>query len=104
MRIERFLLLLLLSFIFLLASSKLSSAETGVTPASPVPTPDELSSLNAQSTIQAAAWYDGLHKYSSITNCVSIIQGKPYSEKGMETYVGFRADPEAAQPGPNQVY
>jgi hypothetical protein len=50
------------------------------------------------------AWYDGLIQYSTITNCVSIIQGYPYQEYGMGTYVGFRADPEAGQPSPNAVY
>ncbi len=52
----------------------------------------------------AAAWYDGGIQYSTITNCVSIIQGVPYQEYGMGTYVGFRADPEAGQPSPNTVY
>ncbi len=52
----------------------------------------------------AAAWYDGGIQYSLITNCVSIIQGNPYQEYGMGTYVGFRADPEAGQPSPNTVY
>ncbi len=52
----------------------------------------------------AAAWYDGLIQYSTITNCISIIQGLPYQEYGMGTYVGFRADPDAGQPSPNTVY
>lgn len=52
----------------------------------------------------AFSWYDGLIQYSTITNCVSIIQGVPYQEYGVGTYVGFRADPEASQPSPNNVY
>ena len=52
----------------------------------------------------AAAWYDGQIVYSSIINCVSIIQGLPYSENGIGVYTGFWADPDLAQPGVNQVY
>lgn len=52
----------------------------------------------------AAQWYDGLIQYSTITNCVSIIQGVPYQEYGMGTYTGFYANPEAGQPSPNSVY
>ncbi|CAG0934367.1 hypothetical protein TFLX_03456 [Thermoflexales bacterium] len=52
----------------------------------------------------AAAWYDGGIQYSSITNCVSIIQGFPYQEYGIGTYTGFYANPEAGQPSPNTVY
>src|SRR3989304_6235375 len=49
-------------------------------------------------------WYDGLIQYSTITNCISIIQGLPYQESGVGTYTGFYADPEAGQPSPNTVY
>ena len=52
----------------------------------------------------AAAWYDGQIVYSSITNCVSIIQGLPYSENGIGVYTGFWANPDLAQPGIGQVY
>src|SRR5260370_24339951 len=52
----------------------------------------------------AAAWYDGLIQYSSITNCVSIIQGSPYTEYGAGTFVGFLADPNNSQPAPNAIY
>ena len=52
----------------------------------------------------AAQWYDGSIQYSTITNCFSIIQGLPYQEYGMGTYVGFYANPEAGQPSPNTVY
>ena len=31
------------------------------------------------SPVAGAAWYDGLIQYSTITNCVSIIQGSPYT-------------------------
>lgn len=53
---------------------------------------------------QAAQWYDGLIQYSTITNCVSIIQGLPYQEYGMSAHTGFYANPEAGQPSPNTVY
>lgn len=52
----------------------------------------------------AVQYYDGMIHYSSIINCVSIIQGLPYSEFGMGAYVGFAADPANGLPGPNQVY
>jgi hypothetical protein len=51
-----------------------------------------------------AQWYDGSIQYSTITNCVSIIQGAPYQEYGVGTYTGFYANPEAGQPAPNTVY
>ena len=65
---------------------------------------NELSTIAPQSSTQAIAWYDGLIQYSTILNCVSIIQGFPYTENGMGAYVGFTADPEAAAPGINQTY
>jgi hypothetical protein len=52
----------------------------------------------------AATWYDGSISYSVITNCVSIIQGLPYTENGIGAYTGFAADPNLAQPGVGQVY
>ena len=52
----------------------------------------------------SSAWYDGLIQYSTITNCVSIIQGAPYQEFGAGAYVGFLADPDNALPAPNTVY
>ncbi len=60
----------------------------------------------AVTPVQAAGatWYDGLIQYSTITNCVSIIQGSPYQEKGVGTYVGFLADPDAGKPSPNETY
>ncbi len=51
-----------------------------------------------------AAWYDGMIEYSTITNCVSIIQGDPYLEYGAGTYVGFLANPDAGLPAPNTTY
>jgi hypothetical protein len=41
------------------------------------------------------SWQDGLFQQSSITNCVSIIQGTPYQEIGSEAYTGQYADPNA---------
>jgi hypothetical protein len=58
----------------------------------------------APTAIHANAWYDGLIQYSSITNCVSIIQGLPYQENGAGSYVGFLADPNAGKPAPNTIY
>lgn len=51
-----------------------------------------------------ASWHDGAIQYSEITNCVSIIQGFPYSEYGVGTYVGYFANPNAYQPRPNFPY
>lgn len=53
---------------------------------------------------QAFAWSDGVIQYSNIINCVSIIQGAPYVERGAGAYVGFLADASASQPAPNTVY
>ena len=57
-----------------------------------------------QNSPAAAQWYNGSIVYSTITNCVSTIQGVPYNEYGIGTYIGYLADPFAAQPGPNEVY
>ena len=51
-----------------------------------------------------AQWYDGMIEYSTITNCVSIIQGEPYLEYGAGTYVGFLANPDSGLPAPNTTY
>jgi hypothetical protein len=58
----------------------------------------------AAQSVPAPQWYDGMIQYSTITNCVSIIQGFPYQENGAAAYVGFYGDPNNAIPGPNQVY
>src|SRR5450756_3167486 len=52
----------------------------------------------------AASWYNGRIDYSTIINCISIIQGFPYQEYGAGTYVGFRADLNAGQPALNTTY
>jgi predicted outer membrane repeat protein len=64
------------------------------------------SSIQAPGTahVDSNAWYDGSIQYSTITNCVSIIQGAPYQEYGAGTYVGFLADPDNGLPSPNTVY
>jgi len=59
---------------------------------------------NTPNVPNSFAWYEGLSQYSYITNCASIIQGFPYQEKGVGTYVGFLADPNAGQPAPNTTY
>ncbi len=43
-------------------------------------------------------------QYSTITNCASIIQGFPYQENGVGTFVGFLADPNNNYPSPNNYY
>ena len=68
---------------------------------SPVPSsPDP----GAPGTINPPSWYDGLIQYSTITNCVSIIQGLPYQENGVGVYTGFLAQPDAGLPAPNTTY
>src|SRR4051794_19406800 len=49
----------------------------------------------APTALAAPKWYDGNIAWSTITNCVSIIQGNPYSEYGAGSYSGFYADPNA---------
>ena len=48
-----------------------------------------------------AQWYDGSVSYSQVLNCVSIIQGAPYYEKGVGAYIGYVADPTNARPAAN---
>jgi hypothetical protein len=69
-------------------------------PARPARPPTPVSPL----ALNAAAWYDGSIQYSTITNCVSIIQGVPYQEYGAGVYVGFLADPNNGLPAPNNTY
>ena len=59
---------------------------------------------SAAPTANPPAWYDGMIQYSTITNCVSIIQGLPYQENGAGVYVGFLAQPDAGLPAPNTTY
>ncbi len=56
------------------------------------------------SDVPPAGYYDSLIQYSTITNCVSIIQGSPYQEYGAGTFVGYYADPANGIPSPNSVY
>ena len=56
-------------------------------------------------TVSAAAVYsDGRYQYSEVVDCVSLIQGNPYTTPGVGTWVGFRTDSAAAKPGPNDIY
>jgi hypothetical protein len=51
-------------------------------------------SLICAGAAQAAPrWNEGLIEKSTITNCVSIIGGYPYSEEGAWSWTGFWADP-----------
>ena len=96
------ILLALISTFFLPTSQTL--AESGVQPLALENQSSPFENINAPQDAKAVAWYDGRIVYSTITNCVSIIQGFPYQEYGMGTFVGFTADPNAAQPGPGQIY
>jgi predicted outer membrane repeat protein len=92
-----FRLLLLIALIFVLPQSfgvQAAQSLRVITP--PAPT--------GPTAPNAAAWYDGAIQYSTITNCVSIIQGFPYQEYGAGVYTGFLADPDAGQPSPNTTY
>lgn len=104
MRLVKIVLVFVLSLALIAPTTSPALAESGVISANAVPITNELSPSNVQSSIQSVSWYDGLIQYSNILNCVSIIQGFPYYERGMGTYVGFTADPQAASPGINQVY
>ena len=86
----------LILFALWLASTLPVSAQAIVVPSAP--------DQPAPNAPTAATWYDGGIQYSTITNCVSIIQGSPYQEYGIGTYTGFYANPEAGQPSPNVVY
>jgi hypothetical protein len=52
----------------------------------------------------AWAWHNGLIQWSTITNCISIINGDPYTESGAGTYVGYYGDPTNGLPTANTVY
>ena len=81
--------------------ARLAPADSPPVPATPAPAAPAPA---APASLNASAWYDGLIQYSTITNCVSIIQGLPYQESGAGTYVGFLADPDNGQPAPNTTY
>ena len=97
--------------LFALAAASLNTgasarAEAGVVSSGPAagPSADAAAPPPGGVSSQAVAWYDGTIQYSTITNCVSIIQGLPYQEYGAGAYVGFAADPNAALPGPGMTY
>jgi hypothetical protein len=97
-------IIVLLTGFLLVSHAQPSLAGVGLEPLAPgesigaSPLPDQVDAPDA------VGWYDGLIVYSQILNCVSIIQGMPYSEYGIGTYAGFAADPDAAKPAPGQVY
>jgi hypothetical protein len=95
--------LALISAILLLSQFQPALAGTGIEPRPLIErtAPSLPSQVEAP---EAVAWYDGLIVYSQIVNCVSIIQGMPYTEYGVGAYAGFAADPDTAKPGPGQVY
>ncbi len=49
-------------------------------------------------------WYDGAIRYTTITNCPSLIQGTPYLEKGAGAYAGYWADPDSGFPAAGQTF
>ncbi len=55
----------------------------------------------AQAAGKPGSFYDGNIAYSTITNCVSIIQGAPYQENGAGVYTGAYADPDETPPVPS---
>lgn len=97
-------LVLLGLFVGIILPGQAVSAEIGLEPYSPIQGAENQPATAPNAELQAAAWYDGLIVYSQITNCVSIIQGAPYSEAGIGTYAGFAADPNLARPAIGQVY
>jgi Ca2+-binding RTX toxin-like protein len=56
--------------------------------------------VSARAAGEPGKFYDGSAKYSSITNCASIIIGSPYQESGAAAYVGAYADPDESPPVP----
>lgn len=49
-------------------------------------------------------WYDGSIAYSTVINCPSMIQGNPYTEYGLGTFVGQTADSETSEPKTGQAF
>ncbi len=94
-------LIRLLVFSSLLAALVLASAPIQAVRADgpePPATPDASTSVHVVSPPPPAltgdpanvgGWLDGSIQWSTIENCVSIIQGSPYYEKGAGTYVGY---------------
>src|SRR5688500_7424796 len=52
----------------------------------------------------AVVWRDGAPQTTRVINCVGIIQGQPWEEVGVNTWVGFSTDPDAGKPEVGQVY
>ena len=98
--LNRFRSLLLIGLITLLAAMPLPAAAQATPPGPGTPAPARTSGPGAS----GPAWYDGSIQESTITNCISIIQGTPYEEAGAGTYAGFYADPSSGQPAINSVY
>lgn len=53
---------------------------------------------------RAVQWYDGSIAYSTVINCPSMIQGNPYTEYGLGTFVGQTADSETSEPKTGQAF
>jgi predicted outer membrane repeat protein len=100
------IVLAMMAAVFLAAPLQSSAPvnASGIQPLTPLRSSSSAGQPLAPATPSALAWYDGMIQYSSVTNCASIIQGFPYQEYGVGTYVGFRADPNAGQPAPNTTY
>jgi hypothetical protein len=110
-------LFILIPLLVSLVASAPAAARSGAETKAPVPS--RAAPIQAPAAVQAGMptsnnpvpgepnttkWYDGGIQYSTIINCASIILGTPYTEAGVGTYVGFRADLDTGQPTPNQTY
>ena len=96
----RFRSLLMIAVIVFLATVPLPVAAQSIPPRPGTPAP----ARNSGPGLSGPSWYDGAFQESTITNCISIIQGTPYEETGATTYAGFFADPTSGQPAINSVY
>ena len=79
-----------------------AARELPPTPPFPIASPPT-NSLEADSPA-AFGWIDGTIKYSTIINCISIINGSPYAEYGSGVYVGYYADPSIQEPFVGKPY
>lgn len=60
--------------------------------------------VDVPSASAAVVWHDGDARSTRVINCVGVIQGTPWEENGLTTWVGFSTDPDAGKPEVGQVY